>query len=66
MKNKAVHFKLRTDAEILSKLRCIAAEELRSINKEVELLIKKHIRDYENTYGEITDDDIGRMLIAKE
>lgn len=44
---------VRTTEEIKSKLEHIAAEQNRSASKEVELLIKKHIKRYEEDNGTI-------------
>lgn len=48
-----IRFSLRIDDEIMEKLKVISDENGRSINKEIEQLILKHIRDYESDYGVI-------------
>lgn len=44
---------VRTTPEIKKKTEIIAKENNRSTSKEVELLIKKHIKQYEDYNGEI-------------
>lgn len=44
---------VRTTEEIIAKMKHISGENNRSISGEVELLIKKHIKRYEEDNGEI-------------
>lgn len=44
---------IRTTDTIKSKIEYISEENNRSVSKEVELLIKKHIQRYEDDNGEI-------------
>lgn len=44
---------VRTEHEIIEKMKVIAKANNRSISKETEMLIKKHISRYEDDYGEI-------------
>lgn len=44
---------VRTTSEIIEKMKYIAEENNRSVSGEVELLIKKHIKRYEEDNGEI-------------
>lgn len=53
MPSKMPKFTFRTDSETLEKLRYIADANFRTINKELEMLVKKHIDDYENSNGPI-------------
>lgn len=46
-------FPLRTDQELLEKLRVIADEDSRSLNKEIEYIIKTVVDNYEKEHGEI-------------
>lgn len=46
-------YTLRIPQEYLDKIRYIAEEEGRSANKEIELMIKHRIADYEKEHGEI-------------
>lgn len=56
MKYKLVKFTLRIDAEILYKFEYVAEFNVRSINKELEVIIKKHIAEHEKQYGKIESD----------
>lgn len=47
-------FTLRTDAELLKKFRYIADYNARSANRELEVLIKRHIAEFEKEHGKIT------------
>ena len=44
---------VRTTRDIIEKMKVIANENGRSISKETEILIKKHIKRYEEDNGEI-------------
>lgn len=44
---------VRTSEEIIEKMKIIAEENNRSVSKEAELLIKRHIKRYEEDNGEI-------------
>lgn len=46
-------FTIRIDAELLKKFRIVADYNARSANREVEVLIKKHVTEFENTHGKI-------------
>ncbi len=46
-------YPLRLDATVLEKVRVIAKENGRSINKEIEMVLKAVIAEYEKQYGEI-------------
>lgn len=48
-----VKFTLRTEAELLKKFRYVAEYNARSANRELEVLIKKHIAEFEKDNGEI-------------
>ena len=50
------NFNLRTDAEILKKFRYVADYNGRSANRELEVLMKKHISEFEKEHGKITFD----------
>lgn len=47
---------IRTEENFKKKIEYIADENNRSVSKEVELLIKKHIKQYEEYNGEIKVD----------
>lgn len=46
--------KVRTNLENVVKIKTIAKHHKKSVSKEIEALIEKHIKDYEKEYGEIT------------
>ena len=47
------NFPLRLDDVLREKLRYIAVQNSRSLNKEIEFLVKQHISNYEKEHGEI-------------
>ena len=51
-------YPLRIPKEYREKLSYIAGENVRSMNAEIELLVKKRIAAYEKANGEITREDI--------
>lgn len=46
-------YPLRIDKEIIEKAKVIAKENGRSLNKEIEYLLKNHISQYEKEHGPI-------------
>ena len=48
------NFPLRLDDTLREKLRYIAAQNSRSLNKEIEFIVKQHISTYEKEHGEIS------------
>ena len=50
------NFPLRLDDELREMLRYIAAQNSRSLNKEIEYLVKKHVEAYEKEHGPIPED----------
>ncbi len=56
MMTDTTKFTLRTDAEILRKFRYVADYNARSANRELEVLMKKHIAEFEKEHGKITFD----------
>lgn len=46
-------YPLRVDKCVMAKFRVLAAENGRSVNKEIEILMKSAIRLYEQQNGEI-------------
>ena len=46
-------FTIRLSKAVLYKIRYIAEQNERSANKEIAVLVKKHIVDYEKENGEI-------------
>lgn len=51
-------YTLRIPKILLEKIRYIAEENGRSANREIELLIKHRINDYESRNGEISPTDL--------
>lgn len=49
MSNDKTNFALRIDKSIMDKIREIAKNESRSLNKEIEFILKQYIEDYEKT-----------------
>lgn len=45
MADKIVKFTFRTEEELLKKLRSVAEYDGRSANKELEILVKKHVAE---------------------
>ena len=56
MTNDIAKFTLRIDAELLKKFRFVADYNSRSANRELEVLMKKHIAEFEKENGKITFD----------
>lgn len=53
MPSELPRFTLRITSELLKKVSYIAEENGRSANREIEMLIKKAISDYEKKHGSI-------------
>ena len=53
MPSQLPKFTFRVDAEVLEKLRYIAENNFRTVNKELEMLVNQHIARYENEHGAI-------------
>lgn len=56
MQSETVKFTLRIPAELLKKFRYVAEYNARSANRELEVLMKKHISEFEKKNGEIKFD----------
>lgn len=56
MKAEQSKFTLRIDSDLLRKFHYVAEYNARSGNRELEMLIKKHIAEFENQHGKITLD----------
>ncbi|MCM1499801.1 MAG: Arc family DNA-binding protein [Clostridium sp.] len=56
MMNDMAKFTLRTTNEILRKFRYVADYNARSANRELEVLMKRHISEFEKEHGKITFD----------
>ena len=46
-------FTLRTDRVTLEKCRFVADNNFRTVNRELEMLMQRHIAEYEKEHGEI-------------
>lgn len=57
-KSKHPQYTLRIPQEQLDKIRYIAEYNARSCNKEIERLVRIHIKNFEKMNGEITRQDI--------
>jgi len=53
MSSEISKFTIRTDAELLKKFRFVAEYNARSANKEIEVLMKKHVAEFEKLHGNI-------------
>ena len=51
-------YTLRMPKEYMQKIRYIAEENGRSANKEIELMVKQRIKEYEQKNGSINLDDL--------
>ena len=62
MASNLPRYTLRMPQEYLSKIRYIAEENGRSANKEIELMIKQRIKEYEKINGTIPLSDSSNTL----
>lgn len=53
MASDIVKFTLRTDSELMRKFQYVAEYNARSANRELEVLMKKHIAEFEQKHGKI-------------
>lgn len=53
MATDTVKFTLRTDAELLKKFRYVSEYNARSANKELEVLMRRHVAAFEKEFGKI-------------
>lgn len=53
MPDKPAKFTLRIDNEVLQKFRYVAEYNARSANRELEVLIKKYVAEFEKKNGPI-------------
>ena len=56
MTTNTAKFTLRVNEELLKKFRFVADYNARSANRELEILIKKHVSQFEKANGEIKMD----------
>ncbi|WP_140398034.1 Arc family DNA-binding protein [Lachnoclostridium sp. An169] len=53
MPSDTAKFTLRTDPELLKKFRYVAEYNARSANRELEVLMKRHVAKFEKEHGKI-------------
>jgi len=56
MTTDTAKFTLRVDRELLQKFHIIADYNGRSTNRELEILMKKHIAEFEKEHGDVVSD----------
>ncbi|MCM1114540.1 MAG: Arc family DNA-binding protein [Clostridium sp.] len=61
MQSKLPQYSLRVPKELLDKLKYIAEYNARSSNRELEMMIRKHIEQFEKEHGEILQEDIDKL-----
>lgn len=55
MLSKQSKFTIRVESMLLEKFRFVADYNARSANREIEVLMKKHIGEFENKHGKINE-----------
>lgn len=50
---QAAPYSLRIEPELMEKLRVVAKDHGRSVNKEIEMLVREHVAAYEAEKGEV-------------
>ena len=60
MEKTEKHFGLRVDGTILAKFRYVCGYHGRSANSQIIQLMLQFITEYENTYGKIPPEDLGK------
>lgn len=53
LKNDTIKFSLRLDSNIYNKIQYISTDNSRSINGQIDFIIKSYIKDFEKIKGEI-------------
>ena len=53
MVSETAKFTLRTEIDLLKKFRYVAEYNARSANRELEVLMKSHVADFEKEHGKI-------------
>ena len=56
MRKDFPRFTLRISQELLNKVGCIASNNGRTKNREIEFLLKRHVAEYERLYGSLKKD----------
>lgn len=55
MPDDIAKFTVRTEPELLKKFRFVADYNGRSANREIEVLMKKHVAEFEKEHGKIDE-----------
>lgn len=53
MQSETSKYTLRIDSNLLKKFRYVAEYNARSANREIEVLMKKHVAEFEKEHGSI-------------
>ena len=56
MATKISKFTLRVDYELLKKFRYVAEYNARSANRELEVLMKRYVAEFEKVHGKIEEE----------
>ena len=59
--NEFSKYTIRIDKNVYMKFKYIADYEDRSVNKELERMIRKRVEAFEKAHGEITQEDLDNM-----
>lgn len=55
MPSDTAKFTVRTEPELLRKFRYVAEYNARSANREIEVLMREHIKEFEKEHGKIKE-----------
>lgn len=58
MGNDRVKFTLRVESELLKKFRYVAEYNARSANRELEVLMRRYVAEFEKKHEKIENDDL--------
>lgn len=61
MESNIVQYTLRTNTKLLRKLQYLSKYDNRSINKELEQLIKNAVNKFETEHGKISDEMLNQL-----
>lgn len=65
MKDSLPRYTMRINADLLNKLHYVAEYDSRTVNKQLEMLVKKCVADFEEKHGEITEKMIEELYSGK-
>lgn len=63
--DKLPRYSMRISSDLLNRLHYIARYEGRTTNKQLEQMVKQHIKEFENQHGAITDEMLHDNFIIK-